>query len=343
MQDANKTKAQLIEELTELRRKFNSLAAGSPIQDSAGHLQERLVPVNLKQVIEVAINMAFNEIKYRARLVKEYGKVSAITANDGRLSQVFLTLLINAAHAIPEGNNEENEIRVRTWQEGNEVCAEVRDTGKGISAQHLPHLFEPSLTTKEIGVGTGLDLSIIRNIVESFGGRIEVTSAVGEGTSFVVHLHGRTAEASDDAAQKAVVPAKPEARGRILVIDDEPEIRSAIARMLRGSQVVEAGSGEDARKILETDQAFDLILCDMMMPIMSGVDLHEWLLAAHPELADQVVFITGGAFTPKSREYLTKVGNILIEKPFDVANFKKIVSELILANRTKSRLGEPKR
>ena len=89
-------------------------------------------------VIEVAINMVFNEIKYRARLVKEYGKTSTVMANDGRLSQVFLNLLINAAHAIEEGDVESNEIRVRTWQEGDEVFAEVRDTGKGIADEHLP-------------------------------------------------------------------------------------------------------------------------------------------------------------------------------------------------------------
>jgi CheY-like chemotaxis protein len=105
--------------------------------------------------------------------------------------------------------------------------------------------------------------------------------------------------------------------------------------MLRGHDVVQAASGEEAQKVLEADQAFDLILCDMMMPLVSGVDLHEWLLATHPELAKQIVFITGGAFTPKAREHLSKVSNIRIEKPFDVTNFKKIVGELIVAYRNR--------
>jgi len=110
--------------------------------------------------------------------------------------------------------------------------------------------------------------------------------------------------------------------------------------MLRGYDVVEAASGDEARKILEADQAFDLVLCDMMMPAMSGVELHEWLSATHPDLAKQVVFITGGAFTPMAREYLTKVNNLRLEEPFDLDNFKKMVSELGARARTRKASGE---
>jgi len=323
--------------LDDIRARFKDALQGTQrIRDIARGLgvfsrveQDRVVPVALMQVIEVAINMVFNEIKYRARLVKEYGKTSTILANDGRLSQVFLNLFINAAHAIQEGDVESNEIRVRTWQEGEEVFAEVRDTGKGISETHLPHVFEPFFTTKEIGVGTGLGLPISKSIVEEYGGRIDVESEVGKGTRFTVRLPVKKAEEFDEAVLATPALAQPAVSGRILVVDDEPGIRGVIVRMLRGHNVVEAASGEDARKLLEADQAFDLILCDMMMSSMSGVQLHEWLEVTHPVLAKQFVFITGGAFTPKAREYLTKVSNLRLEKPFDVANFKKIVSELL--------------
>ncbi|MBN1607365.1 MAG: PAS domain S-box protein [Polyangiaceae bacterium] len=293
--------------------------------------QDRLVPVDLAQVIEVAINMVHNEIKYRARLVREYGKVDAITANDGRLSQVFLNLLVNAAHAIPEGDSAGNEIRVRTWQEGNEVCAEVRDTGSGIAPEHLQRVFEPLFTTKQVGVGTGLGLPISKNIVEGYGGRIEVTSALGTGTCFVVRLPAGTKEEHDRPTQPPSVPVQIGGRGRILVVDDEPRIRAMMTRMLKGHEVVEAASGEQARTTLENDSSFDLILCDMMMPVVSGVDLHKWLRATHPKLADRLVFLTGGAFTPATRDYLGKVSNIRLEKPFAVADFKKVVSEMVLA------------
>ena len=327
--------------LRDIQARFEDALQGTKrIKDVARSLgtfsrveQEKLVAVSLTHVIELAINLVFNEIKYRARLVKDYGKASAVTANDGRLSQVFLNLLINAAHAIPEGDYEGNSIRVRTWQEGNEVFAEISDTGRGISPEHLPHLFEPFFTTKDVGVGTGLGLPISKNIVESYGGRIEVTSMVGKGTSFVVRLPVRAAEDHADGPLERRATEQLGVHGRILVVDDERSIRSVMVRMLRGYTVVEASTGEEARKLLQTDQAFDLILCDLMMPIMSGVELHEWLISTHPALAQLVVFITGGAFSPRARAYLTEVSNIHIEKPFDVAKFKKTVADFVSAHR----------
>ncbi|MBW2732043.1 MAG: hybrid sensor histidine kinase/response regulator [Deltaproteobacteria bacterium] len=289
----------------------------------------RREPVNLAQVIDVAINMVFNEIKYRARLVKDYGRISSVMASDAKLSQVFLNLLVNAAHAIDEGDIEDNEIRVRTWQEGEEVCAEVRDSGRGVAEEHLSHLFEPFFSTKDIGVSTGLGLSISKNIVEDYEGRIDVTSAVGEGTSFIVRLPIRAAHEPPQVMQQSKAESGAHTHGRVLVIDDEAGIRAAMLRMLDGHTVIEAKSGEEALKILEADQAFDVILCDVMMPGMSGTELHQWLAKTHPQLAGELVFITGGAFTPKAREYLAQVDNTCIEKPFDPKDFKRTVAALI--------------
>ena len=297
--------------------------------------QDRMVPVDLMHVIEAAVNMVHNEIKYRCRLVKEYGNIPSVMANDGRLSQVFLNLLVNAAHAIQDGEVQANEIRVRTWQQDDFVCAEVRDTGKGIAAEHLPRLFEPFFTTKEAGFGTGLGLPISRNIIEGYGGHIEVTSTLGEGTSFVVSLPIRQHVEAEETTRREDASASPVVRGRILVIDDEKSIRAVMARMLKQHELVQAASGHEGQQILESDQAFDLILCDVMMPKMSGVELHGWLVEKDPALAKRVVFVTGGAFTPKTREYLSKVGNIRLEKPFESANFRKIVNELIVAQRSR--------
>jgi PAS domain S-box-containing protein len=296
--------------------------------------RDQLVPVNLMHVIEAALNMCSNEIKYRARMVKDYGKIPTVTASEGRLSQVFLNMFVNAAHAIDEGDLENNQILVRTWTEGEMVCAEVRDTGKGIVPEHIDQLFEPFFTTKRIGEGSGLGLPISKGIVEGYGGTITVESEVDKGTAFLVRIPARVEEVSP-APTVASVEETEQVRGRILVIDDEPGIRSVIKRMLRKHEVVEAHSGEQGRQILDNDQKFDLILCDMMMPVMSGVNLHEWLSETYPRLARQVVFVTGGAFTPGASEYLQKVENLHIEKPFDTNNFKSMVSELILASKSK--------
>ena len=295
--------------------------------------QGRSDRVRVEDVIEIAVNIAFNEIKYRATLVKDYGKVAPVRANAGELSQVFLNLLINASHAVGEGDVKKNEIRVRTWQEGDEVFAEVRDTGKGISERTLSRIFEPFFTTKGLGQGTGLGLSISKNSVERLGGRIEVTSRTGEGATFVVRLPADRADDHDEAAKTERAPASAERGGRVLVIDDEAMIRETYARILRGHDVVGAASGDEARTILDADPSFDVILCDMMMPVVSGATLHEWLSRSHPALAKKVVFVTGGAFTRTARKYLESVDNLQLEKPVAGDALKKMVADLVAAAR----------
>jgi CheY-like chemotaxis protein len=291
----------------------------------------------LRHVAEQAITLAFNEIKYRARLVKDLGPVPMVLGSDGKLAQVFLNLLINAAHAIGEGHVEENQIQVRTWAEGDHVFAEVSDTGQGIAPEHQARVFEPFFTTKGVGVGTGLGLSICKNIVSGFGGEISFSSEIGKGTRFLIRLP-RVSDAweSRDQGAREQAPVRAGILGRILVVDDEAGIRGAFVRLLgRDHEVVAVSSGVEAQALLAEDRRFDLIFCDLMMPRMSGMELHAWLAGCDPGLAEQVVFVTGGAFTPGAAEYLRTVGNLRMEKPFDAATFRKAAEELIRAARAK--------
>jgi signal transduction histidine kinase len=139
-------------------------------------------------VLGRAVTLAHHEIKYRARISRDIQCTPMVLADEGRLTQVFLNLLINAAQAIEEEDPEKNEIQIRLWHAGEEVLAEVKDTGKGIDPADLPYVFEPFFTTKERGVGTGLGLYVSNSIVTSLGGRFEVDSVVGSGTRFVLHL-----------------------------------------------------------------------------------------------------------------------------------------------------------
>jgi len=289
----------------------------------------KVAPVDLRHAIESAISIATNEIKYRARLEQDFGPTAPVMASDGGLSQVFLNLLVNAAHSITEGDVEHNRIGVRTWQEGDEVCAEVRDTGCGIPPENVRSIFDPFFTTKPAGVGSGLGLHIVKNIVAGFGGRIEVASEVGAGTRFVIRLPAGVDEGAGAAVEAAETIVATGARGRVLVIDDEEGMRRAFRRLLREHEIVEAESGEQGRDLLAKDQAFDVILCDMMMPRVSGMDVHRWLLEHHPQLARKLVFVTGGAFTANGREYLEKVGNLRLEKPFDAKSVQKVIAELV--------------
>ncbi|MDY7228952.1 sensor histidine kinase [Hyalangium rubrum] len=150
---------------------------------------------DLVAVVRSAAKIAAHEIRRRARLVEDFESVALVRGNAARLGQVFLNLLINAAHAIPEGKVEQNEIRVVARQESSErIIVEVRDTGCGIPAENLERIFDPFFTTKPSGQGTGLGLSLCHNIITALGGTITVESQLDQGTTFRVSLPAVKAE-----------------------------------------------------------------------------------------------------------------------------------------------------
>jgi two-component system NtrC family sensor kinase len=147
-------------------------------------------PVDVAAALDTAATMVNHELRDRARLVKRYAPgVPFVEVNEARLGQVFLKLLQNAAHAIPAGHPETNEVVLSTSRcEDGRVCVEVRDTGVGIDPVARARVFDPYFTTKDVGQGTGLGLSICHSIVTGYGGTIEVASELGEGTTFRVLL-----------------------------------------------------------------------------------------------------------------------------------------------------------
>jgi|GEM_PF-1010111 len=291
--------------------------------------KDQVARVELLHPIDSAIGIASNEIKYRATVVREIGPTASVMGSEGRLSQVFLNLLLNAAQSIEEGAPGRNTIRVRTWQEGPTVFAEVQDTGSGIPPENLERIFDPFFTTKPVGVGSGLGLSIVRTILAGYHGTIEAESELGRGTRFLIRLPAAPAEATREPAHVDAEIGVTTSRGRLLVIDDDAGVRKALRRILDGHELIEAESGRQACELLATDQSFDVILCDIGMPNMSGIDVHSWLLELHPRLAQRVVFLTGGAFTPRATAYLEKIQNPQVEKPFDTANLEKLVTDYV--------------
>ncbi|HEX9244478.1 MAG TPA: PAS domain S-box protein [Anaeromyxobacter sp.] len=328
--DAEPDLSERLRSALEGARKIKEIARGLSTFSRVDTEQVALVDLGIP--IESALAIASNEIRYRARVDKDLDAEARVLGNEGKLSQVFLNLLINAAHAIQEGAVEGNQILVRTWRDGERVLAEIRDTGCGIPPQNLPRIFEPFFTTKPVGVGSGLGLSIVRNIVTGHGGTVEVTSEVGEGTCFVVSLPAATAAPTVDEPRPPPA-AGVSVRGRVLVVDDEAFVRYALRRILRTHEVVEADGGAQACQLLSEDAQFDVILCDLMMPNMSGADFHRWLIEHRPDLAPRVLFVTGGAFTPGARTYLEQIDNLRIEKPFDSGNLQRVVAERIRAAR----------
>lgn len=150
---------------------------------------------DLHKGLDSTLNIVRNEIKYKAKVVREYGTLPQVECLASQLNQVFMNMLVNAAHAIET----QGTITVRTGTSDTWVWVEIADTGKGIAAEHLAKIYDPFFTTKPVGKGTGLGLSLAYSIVQKHRGRIEVTSEIGQGTAFKIWLPINRAENNDSA------------------------------------------------------------------------------------------------------------------------------------------------
>jgi two-component system cell cycle sensor histidine kinase/response regulator CckA len=288
-------------------------------------------PVDLRRVLSWAGEVVAHEIRSRAALAMQIGTVPLVHADEARLGQVFINLLLNAAQAIAPGNVKDNEVRVvgRTAADGRAVI-EVRDTGCGIPSELLGRIFDPFFTTKGVVSGTGLGLSICHGIVRSLGGQIHVESQVGKGSLFRVLLPPAPPEVGTgtSAANNGAAPVGD--HGRILVIDDEPLVATAIRRALQSEhQVTCVKTVREAMAMVERGEAFDAILCDLLLPEVTGMDFYDDLLRTRPDVARRVVFMSGGAFTPKAVEFVASVSNRCLEKPFSAETLRGVVQQTI--------------
>jgi PAS domain S-box-containing protein len=289
---------------------------------SAGNAQRYAVDV--RQVLDAALRIAQAEVRQRARVVTRYDEVPPVLASEGRLGQVFLNLLINAAQAIEVGDPRKNEITVTAGRDdAGRVVVSVSDTGIGIAPELLGTIFEPFVTTKPQDVGTGLGLYICRNVVNALGGELTVTSTLGIGSTFSVVLpaavfgsHGveHAAEQVPDATRRL----------RILVVDDEVAIVSMLKLLLVDHDVALAYTAVEAAEAIEKTD-FDLVFCDVVMPEQSGIEVYEALRARRPGRESTVVFMTGGAFTDRARRFLGSVPNAILEKPFTLDDVMRVI------------------
>jgi two-component system, cell cycle sensor histidine kinase and response regulator CckA len=289
---------------------------------------EHRIGLDVCKVLDSAIDLTQNEIRHRARLVKDFAPLPIVVADEARLAQVFVNLLINAAQALPIGEVRDHEIRVITSTDSEgRATIEVRDTGPGIPPDIVNRIFEPFFTTKDVGIGTGLGLSICHGIVTSLGGTISVRSEPGQPTSFRIVLPpGQPVSTQPPARPASVLPSR---RGRVLIVDDDALVATAIRRTLRDHEVTVVANGRDALSLLDTSPVFDLILCDLMMPEVSGMDVYAQVSTTRPELVDRIVFVTGGAFTPAARNFLDEVPNEFVEKPLDTRNLRALVQRFV--------------
>ncbi|MEO7731430.1 MAG: ATP-binding protein, partial [Kofleriaceae bacterium] len=291
--------------------------------------EEKRVALALPGVLEAAIRLTANEVRHRAQLVRELGPTPRVVADDGRLTQVFINLLINAAHAIPEGHSDANRITVRTRTDAaGRAVVEIEDTGRGIAPDLLSRVFDPFFTTKDVGEGTGLGLSICHGIVTGLGGEISIESTPDRGTLVRVAL-----APSLEAELPVPVPIRKPVdepalvrRPRVMLVDDEPMVAQTIERLLRRDyDITIASCGRDALAHVAGGARFDAIVSDVMMPNMTGIEMLEELQRTAPGQAARVVFLSGGAFTAQTRERLDLLGAPQLEKPVTAKELRACV------------------
>ncbi len=287
---------------------------------------EKAEPVDLRTVIESTISLLSVELSQKATLHLDFGKPPLVMANEGRLGQVIMNLIINAMQAAQSDNPQTNKISITTGTSaGGQVFVEVKDNGVGIPPEVQAQVFQPFFTTKSTGVGTGLGLSICYNIIKSFKGDISMQSSVGQGTLFRVTLP----EAAN--AKSVVAPVTTGGtvrRGRIFVIDDEQDICELVVGALsEDHEVVCCYNGAEALEILRLNPLrFDLILCDLTMLVVSGLDIFESVRRESPGAESRFLFITGGALSREAEHKLHIRPHQVLAKPFNLRELRDAVA-----------------
>jgi signal transduction histidine kinase len=285
---------------------------------------ERLSILDLAGVARSVLKLVRKEIEARARLVEDLGPSPPVQANEARLVQVLVNLLMNAWQALPAPDPARHVIGVRTAKEGGQggqAVIEIWDSGPGVPPPLRERIFEPFVTTKDIGAGTGLGLFVCRNIVKSLQGTITVHDAPGGGALFRVVLPPAEAVVAAPGLTPAVgVPADREQRRRVLIIDDDTLVARALASRFSGGpfEVRTVHDGRVGLEILLSDEGLDLVYCDLMMNGFSGMDVYEAARQRSPERAAKVVFMSGGAFTSEARRFLAERRDAFVQKPFDI-------------------------
>jgi signal transduction histidine kinase len=285
-------------------------------------------PIDLWDALESAIRLTSHHLQHHAVIVRDPGRTPRVLATTQGLEQVFINLLVNASQAMPEGRPQANRIHVKTrTDDDGRAVVEIADTGAGISAEVKERIFDPFFTTRPAGLGTGLGLSICHRIIADFGGSIAVESTVGQGTRLRITLPAAPVE-EPPIALAAPRRESSTPRGQLLIVDDDAKMLAMLDRVL-GSRhdVTLAHDGAEALAVIASGRRFDLVLCDLMMPRMNGMDLFERVQEIAPEQASGFVFLCGGAVTQRATEFLDAHAGQRFDKPFQLHELEAMIAE----------------
>jgi two-component system, cell cycle sensor histidine kinase and response regulator CckA len=283
--------------------------------------------VDLPNSIDAALVVTHHLVKSSTSITKLFGTTPFVEVNEGQLVQVFANLLANALQA--KSDERPHTIRISTHtDELGRAIVEVEDSGRGIEPGNLPRIFDPFFTTRPAGDGMGLGLSICQRIISEAGGELGVESQLGVGTTFRVTLP--QAEDPSRKPKTTTLPPPSTRRARVLVIDDEEMVGRTIERLLARFHDVRLET--DPRSALSrlASESFDVILCDMTMPAMNGMDVYRSIELVNPSLAKRVVFLTGGAVSLEVESFLNQCSSLVLNKPFGGPQLLAVVASFVV-------------
>jgi signal transduction histidine kinase len=289
--------------------------------------------VDLNQVVRETL--ALRAYEQRVTNVSVIDALAAglpqVFADAHQIQQVLLNLVINAEQAMLTAHGR-GTLVVRTWHdlESESVVLEINDDGPGISEEVQPKIFDPFFTTKEVGKGTGLGLTVAYAIVQEHGGHIRIETRPGEGASFYVELPVSGTKLRPFAAPAPQVAMEAVAGSSVLVVEDEPALASAVSEALAdaGFVVDRAGDGEEALARVR-DRAYDLVICDLRMPRVDGIQFYRAIAATTPALADRVIFVTGDVAGTEAERFLEESGCRWLAKPFRLGDLLRVAREAL--------------
>jgi signal transduction histidine kinase len=254
-------------------------------------------------------------------------------ADSHQLQQVLVNLVTNAHHAVRQRPADARMISITTRSDSayRRAHIEITDTGPGIHAEIRGRIFEPFYTTKPVGQGTGLGLSLCRGIIEEHGGTITVESEPGRGTTFEITLPVTVRPSRIDTPTASETPA-PVGTKTILVVDDERDLAEILVEALgrEGHRVEMAGNGADALRRLE-QHGYDLVVSDTKMPVMDGVQFFHEIERRFPRLCKRIIFVTGDVLDPEKRRFLESSGAPFLTKPLDLGEVRRVVRRVLVS------------
>jgi signal transduction histidine kinase/ActR/RegA family two-component response regulator len=301
-------------------------------RSDSGREEAQLLDAN--EVIDQALRLAGREINVVARIERDYSRdLPRILVPHGRLTQVLVNVLVNAAQAIREIERPAHRVRISTRADGEYVAISISDSGPGIPPNTLDHIFDPFFTTKRAGYGTGLGLSISRSIMYDLGGDLIVESVHGSGATFILLLpipdYASVRSAYMRQRGSSAVRARPAPKRTVLIVDDDERVLSAYARALgRACDVLMASDGREAIDLLSSGSNPDAIVSELALPEVDGKGVLEWLTRERPELADRVVFVSAETTQQQYDGFVSKLSNRVLTKPVTAGALLSALNEV---------------